>query len=232
MWLLNYADSNPHATIRYSASDMVLHIHSDASYLSEPKARSRAGGHYFLSDLSTDPTVPPTSTPVLNGPIYTLSKIMRNVMGSAAEAEIGATYINGQEAVPIRTTLTEMGHPQPPTPMQVDNSTAVGFANDTIKQKRSKAIDMRFHWIKDRTARRQFLVYWRPGSTNLGDYHTKHHSPTHHRRMRSTFLHPTEQLANTVISLILRGCVNPGVCGSRARRHSLCRTDDKRQYRY
>ena len=63
---------------------------------------------------------------------------MRNVMGSAAEAEIGATYINGQEYVPILTTLAKMGHPQPPTPMQVDNSTAEGFANRTIKQKRSK----------------------------------------------------------------------------------------------
>ena len=69
---------------------------------------------------------------------------MRNVMGSVAEAEIGDTYLNGQESVPIRSTLAKMGHPQPHTPMQVDNSTAKGFANRTIKQKCSKAIDMRF----------------------------------------------------------------------------------------
>ena len=54
-------------------------------------------------------------------------------MGSAAEAEIGATYINGQEAAPIRTLLLELGHPQPANPIQVDNSTADSFANDTIK---------------------------------------------------------------------------------------------------
>ena len=59
-------------------------------------------------------------------------------MGSAAEAEIGAAYINGQEAVPIRTLLHEMGHPQPATPIQVDNSTADGFANDTIKKNDKK----------------------------------------------------------------------------------------------
>ena len=58
---------------------------------------------------------------------------MRNVMGSVAEAKIGATYLNGQESVPIRTTLAEMGHPQPPTPMQVDNPNDKGFANRTIK---------------------------------------------------------------------------------------------------
>ena len=96
-------------------------------------------------------------------------------MGSAAEAKIGAAYINGQEAVPIRTLLCELGHPQPATPIQVYNSTADGFSNDTIKQKRSKAIDMRFYWIRDRTSQGQFLIYWHPVITNLGDFHTKHH---------------------------------------------------------
>ena len=70
---------------------------------------------------------------------------MSNVMGSTAEAEIGATYINYQEAVPVRTLLLELGHPQPVTPIQVDNSTVDGFSNDTIKQKLSEDIDMRFY---------------------------------------------------------------------------------------
>ena len=129
-------------------------------------------------------------------------------MGSAAEAEIGAAYINSQEAVPIHTLLLELGHPQPATPIQVDNSTANGFANDTIKQKRSKAIDMRFYWIRDRTSQGQFLIYWKPGITNLGYYHTKHHSPSHHQLMRPAYLYTYEQLAQCAISHILRGCVN------------------------
>ena len=58
---------------------------------------------------------------------------MSNVMGSAAEAEIGATYINSQESVPIHTLLLELGHPQPVTPIQFDNSTVNGFTNNTIK---------------------------------------------------------------------------------------------------
>jgi hypothetical protein len=206
-WLLNYASSNPNATLKYFASDMTLHIHSDGSYLSERKARSRGGGHFFLSDRSHTPAKPPTVTPKPNGAIYSLSRIIRNVMGSAAEAEIASSYLNGQEAIPIRTTLEEMGHPQPPTPMQVDNSTAEGFANDTIKQKRSKAIDMRFYWIQDRTRQGQFLIYWRPGADNLADYHTKHHSAAHHRLMRPKFLHTSEILAQNVIHLLLRGCV-------------------------
>ena len=64
---------------------------------------------------------------------------------------------------------------QPATTIQVDNSTTNGFANDTIKQKRPKAINTRFYWIRDRTSQGQFLIYWQPSIKNLGDYHTKHH---------------------------------------------------------
>ena len=99
VWLLNYAASHPNATICYNASDMVLHLHSDASYLSDPGARSRVGGHYFLSNNSTDPTKPPLTDSPLNDPIHTISKILHNVMLSGSEAEIGATFHNGQEAV-------------------------------------------------------------------------------------------------------------------------------------
>ena len=96
---------------------MVLHIHSDASYLSKPRSCSRAGGNYFVGDTRPDMSNPPTTRPRLNGPIQSISQIMTNVMGSAAKAEIGAAYINGQEAVPIRTLLIELGHPHPATPI-------------------------------------------------------------------------------------------------------------------
>jgi hypothetical protein len=219
-WLLDYAHTHPNTTIRYVASDMWLHVHSDASYLSVTRARSRAGGHFTLGNKPKQPIQTLTPAPTPNGPIHVTCKIMGNVLGSAAEAEIGAAYINAQESVPIRTTLEEMGHPQPPTPLQVDNTTAVGFANNTIKQKRSKAIDMRYYWLQDRTAQGQFLIYWGPGCTNLADYHTKHHSAEHHRQMRPTILHPnTEQCTNQLLSCLLRGCANSSVPVRRPDRH-------------
>ena len=153
-------------------------------------------------------TTPPTNRPRLNGPIQSISQIMSNVMGSAAKAKICATYINGQEAVPICTLLHKLGHPQPATPIQVDNFTADGFAKDTIKQKRSKAINVCFYWIQDHTNQGQFLIYCQTGITNLGKYHTKHNSPAHHQLMRPTYLHTTEELAQCAIAHILRGCVN------------------------
>jgi len=143
--LLNYATTHPNATIRYHASDMVLYIYSDTSYLSAPKACSRASGHFYLSDKPKQPTVAPTHQPSPNGPLHTTSHIMHNVLASAAKAELGTLFINDQESIPVCITLEELGHPQPPTPIQTDNSTAAGFVNNTIKQKRSKAIDMHFY---------------------------------------------------------------------------------------
>ena len=120
---------------------MILKIHSDASYLSEAKARSRAGGHFYMGDKASNQ--PERG----NGPLLNKSTIMRNVMSSAAEAECGALYDNTKEGVPLRNTLAEMGHPQPPTPLQVDNSTTHGFANKQIKQQKSKSMDMRLSLI-------------------------------------------------------------------------------------
>jgi hypothetical protein len=61
---------------------------------------------------------------------------------------------------------------------------AFGILNETIKQKRSKAMDMRYHWLTYRVGQKQFDVYWRPGRENLGDYHTKYHLAQHHKDMR------------------------------------------------
>ena len=179
---LDYAATHQDAVLTYHASDMVLVVHSDASYLSEPKARSRAGGHFFMASNTEDATN--------NGAVLNIAQLIKAVMSSAAEAELGALYINAREAVPMRNLLHEMGHPQPPTPMQTDNSTALGVVNSNIQPRRTKAMDMRFYWLRDREAQKQFKFYWRPGKTNLGDYWTKHHCAAHHVEKRKEILTP------------------------------------------
>ena len=125
-WMLDYAAAHPDATITYHASKMMLWCDSDASYLSAPKARSRSGGFFFLS---SKPLGNPPADPSLNGMILAHAKIIKNVMASAMEAEVAAIYTHAVEVVSIRNTLTELGHPQPPTSIKVDSQTAVGFAN-------------------------------------------------------------------------------------------------------
>jgi hypothetical protein len=157
--LLDYLATHPDATIRYHASDMVLHIHSDASYLSVSNARSRLRGLFFLP--------PPPDQDKLNGSILNVAAVIKNVVASAAESEVGACFHNAQSGAPLRVTLTQMGHTQPTTPLGTNNSTAFGILNETIKQKRSKAMDMRYHWLTDRVRQKQFDIYWRPGRENI-----------------------------------------------------------------
>jgi hypothetical protein len=83
---LDYAATHPDAIVTNHASNMVLAGHSDALYLLESKVRSRAGGHFFVS---TDTAQPPNNRAVL-----TIAQVIKAVMTSAAEAEIGALYIN------------------------------------------------------------------------------------------------------------------------------------------
>jgi hypothetical protein len=191
--LLNYCATNPDATVRFTASDMILAVESDASYLSVVKARSRAAGYFFLTNKPANPT----DALKPNGAVHVLCHIMREVLSSAAEAELGALFHNGKEACPLRIALEEMGHPQPATPMATDNNTASGIATDTVKQKRSKAIDMRFYWIRDRVRQGQFNIYWSKGKTNRADYFSKHHPASHHQAIRSTYLYsPTNPSRN------------------------------------
>ncbi len=79
-------------------------------------------------------------------------------MSSATEAELGALYLNAKEAVHIQQRLTKMGHPQPKTPIQTDSSTAEGVVNNRIQPKRTKAMDMRFHWLRDCEAQDQLKI--------------------------------------------------------------------------
>ena len=81
-----------------------------------------------------------------------------------------------------------MGHPQPPTPIATDNTTAVGIVHDTIKQVRSRTMDMRFHLVRDRMLQGQFHIYWDKGENNFGDCFIKHHPPHHQYQMRPKVL--------------------------------------------
>jgi hypothetical protein len=82
-----------------------------------------------------------------------------------------------------------------------------GIANATVKQRRSKAIDMRFYWVRDRVHQGQFIIHWRRGTDNQADYFSKHHSPAHHCLMRSRYLLELHTSTTTKTDQLLRGCV-------------------------
>ena len=159
----------------------------DAAYLVLPNARSRYAGHFYLSERPPKGDLTSVEPPT-NGPIHTECRTIKTVMGSAAEVETAGLYGNTQMGTIIWRALMEIGHPQPPTPIKTDNSTANSFINVNIRQKRSKTWDMWWNWMRDKQTHNQFRFYWDKGSKNEGDYFTKHHPPKHHREQRSNYI--------------------------------------------
>jgi hypothetical protein len=133
--------THPAAKIRCCASNIVLNVHSAALYLSAPHLRSPAGGYFFLGSTPCD------GSPIqINGAVHVTCTILKLVVASMAEAELGALFLNAQEAKVNRLVLKELGHLQPLTPIHVDTTT-VGIVNNTIKQLRSGTMKMRYFWL-------------------------------------------------------------------------------------
>ena len=145
---LDYAASHPDTIVTYHVSDMILVGHSNASYLSKTKSRSRVGGHFFVSNKSANPPK--------NGAVLTVAQIIKTVISSAAEAELGVLFINYREEIPAHHTLKEMRHKQPPTPMQINKMTALGVVINNLTSKRFKSVDMRLHWIRCRATQGKY----------------------------------------------------------------------------
>jgi hypothetical protein len=129
--LLDYLATHPDATIRYHASDMIIHTHSDASHLPVSHALSRLGGLLFCGDK-------PKKEDNLNGSILNMASVIKKLVASTPESELGACFQNAQSGVPFKITIIERGHKQPATSLRTDNSTAFGILDETIKKKGQK----------------------------------------------------------------------------------------------
>ena len=118
--------------MKFYASEIVLNIHSDASYLLESRAQSCTSGYVFLGSTPQD------NKPIaINGNILVTSTILKYVVALAIEAELAILFINVKEGKVMKLTLEELCHPQPPIPVHCNNKAATAIANDTIKKQRS-----------------------------------------------------------------------------------------------
>jgi hypothetical protein len=120
--LIDYLHTYPNGIIQYYASNMILKSTSDAAYLVQPKARSRAAVHYYLGWRNNDR---------VNGALDVVCKTIKNVVSSAAEAKTGGIYMGGKHTCPIIAALNELGHTQPTTgsPFETDNNTVQCILN-------------------------------------------------------------------------------------------------------
>ena len=209
-WLMDFLWTYPNARLRYFAGTMQLAVDSDASFLTQPGAKSRYAGHFYFESL---PHPLNYNGAPNNAPIHTACATIKNVVASVAESECSGVFNNAQEALVISRIATALNHKQKPTPLKTDNSTAYGYVSSSMRNKRSKAWDMRFHWLRQDALKKFLKVFWDRGSNNHADYYTKHHSPSHHKETRPTYIlkgySVTDLRTTQVQPRFGQGCVYP-----------------------
>jgi hypothetical protein len=168
---------NNHRAIR--PSNMLLQCHSDASYLSLPNSGSKAGGYITLGDHNPN---------FLNSPLHCMSTIIPVVVASAGEAELAALFANMQICIILRTTLTNVGYPQPCTPMWCDNEFVKGMCESSVRPKKSKSMDVRFNWCRQHVSNGSFSIPFIASLADYADFFTKSLPVFRHLEMMPLFV--------------------------------------------
>ena len=171
--LANYTASYPEGAVLFKATDMILKAQYDSSL--KPHARHKVGGIIYLGNNDDSPENIGNITEVV-------SKTPPNAVASIAEGEYAAGFMIGQKVIHHRYINEALGYPQPPTTLFGDNTTAIGIANDTMKQKHSKAFDKALHWNRDQVRQGILNNVHIDTSNNTSDYFTKAHGTAEHRR--------------------------------------------------
>ena len=107
---------------------------------------------------------------------------------SVAESELGGTFYNAKKDKILRLTLEEMGYKQGPTTIFVDNNTASGICNITIKRQWSWAMNDQYFWLIDQVNLNTYQIKWAPGLENMADYFKKHFAAAHHCDVRPFYV--------------------------------------------
>jgi hypothetical protein len=114
-------------------------------------------------------TLPTTVTH--NAPLHAHWQRIPVVVASVAEAKYASAFGGGQVLVELTLTLTNLGHPQQSPPLLfVDNECAIGLATSSVRPKKSKSIDMRLDWLKERASQQFFRLVFLPGLINPADF--------------------------------------------------------------
>ena len=124
--------------------------------------------------------------------MFSISRIIKNIMSSTAEIKLRALYISTLKAVYINLLLECMGHPQPSTLFPTDNSTSENVINSSVQPKCIKIIMMCFCWLHDCKTLKLFHFYWQPGLLNFANYWMRHQGTTHHHNMHPELLTPLQ----------------------------------------
>ena len=163
---------------------MILLIYYDASFLVEWDAKSNYGGCFYLGWNQNE-----NKPQKINRAVDVSASLLPLIAISVAKTELRGTFYNAKKGKVLRFTLEEMGWKQGPTTIFVDNNTASGICNITIKRQQLQSMNGQYFWLIDQVNLNTYCIVWEPGFENLADYFTKHFAAAHHRNVRPFYVH-------------------------------------------
>jgi hypothetical protein len=122
-----------------------------------------------------------------SAPISWTSRAQKTVALSSTEAEYMALSDCSRQVVWVRTLLGELGYHFKPIPICGDNQGSIFIASNPVTEKRSKHIDIRYHYIRDVIRKGIVEVYFIEGEENPADLLTKNLGHVKFQKFRALY---------------------------------------------
>ena len=157
--VLRYLKGTAHFSLCYSSGGQITPIfYQDASYADEDGARSRTGFVVIMAGAA----------------VNWGSQRQTTVALSTVEAEYMALTAATQEALFVRQLLAEFFMQQTePSVMMDDNQGCIALSQNKMTTKRSKHINVRYHFCREKVASGDIIVLYCPTEEMLADILTK-----------------------------------------------------------
>lgn len=157
--VLRYLKGTRHLGIKYTSSSDELVCFCDADYGEDQDTRRSTTAYVFM---------------LSGGAVSWASRLQPTVALSSTEAEYMATCAAVQETVYMRRLFLDLGFEQKePTKVHQDNQGCIALSNNPIYHKRTKHIDIRFHYIRERVESHDVVLVHVPTERQLADLLTK-----------------------------------------------------------
>jgi hypothetical protein len=177
--LANYLARYPKASCIMTATDMQLRCHYDDAL--RPHARHKAAAVIYHANIKDAPETIGNVTEIM-------CKLPISCVASILEGEYCAGFLAGQIMYNHKVILEELGYPQTAIQFFGDNTTAVGITNDSMKIKKSKAVDKSFHWMRDKVRCGDYISSHIATTLNSSNIFTKSLAPKDHHREIKPFV--------------------------------------------
>jgi hypothetical protein len=169
LYIFKYLAGTQEYTLSYKGSQGLM-AYADADWGSDPHLRRSTSG-YILT--------------LAGAAVSWSSRVQKTVALSSTEAEYMSLSDASRQLVWVRSLMQEIGFNLGPIPLCGDNQGAIFIASNPVQERRTKHIDIRFHYIREVVDRGELQLFFIPSEKNIADMLTKNLSRDKFQSCRS-----------------------------------------------